>query len=87
MHLHECDHGIDGDAIWLRLTEKMRRSSALRRIIRLPLRPVVAGGTASLLPQVAELGRAYLAVKAALDGKQLLFIFQRRASRQPSRGT
>jgi len=53
------DHGIQPDAIWLRLTEKMRRAAALRRVVVLPLRAPPVRGHPSLLPEVAALGRLY----------------------------
>ena len=70
VHLAACDFGIDAEFIWLRLTEKMRRGQALRRIVRLPLGAAPAGGVPSALPQLAELGRAYLQARAALGGEQ-----------------
>ena len=67
--LRSADHGIDEDSsgfIWLRISEKMRRGWAFRRIVRLPLTAMSYHGHASLLPQLGELGRAYLAARAAL---------------------
>lgn len=54
------DHGVQPDAIWLRLTEKMRKAAALRRVVRLPLHAPPVRGHPSLLPEVAALGRLYL---------------------------
>ena len=44
----------------------MRRGWGFRRIVRLPLTARSFHGHASLLPQLGELGRAYLAARAAL---------------------
>ena len=74
VHLAASDFGIDSDFIWLRLTEKMKRGQALRRIIRLPLGASPAGGVPSALPQLAALGRAYLLAREALgDSQAMLF--------------
>ena len=57
--LRSADHGIDeGNSgfIWLRISEKMRRGWAFRRIVRLPLTARSFHGHASLLPQLGELG-------------------------------
>jgi hypothetical protein len=58
------DHGVDADDaggfLWLRLTEKMKRGSIFRRVIRLPLDSPPVRGHASLLPQLAALGRLYV---------------------------
>jgi len=70
VHLEMADHGIDDSFIWLRLTEKTKRGSALRRIIRLPLGASPAGGVASALPRLAALGRAYIAAREAAGPSQ-----------------
>ena len=74
-----CDHGIDesdaGGFLWLRLTEKMRRGWAFRRIVRLPLDAPPVRGHASLLPQLAALGRLYMAARGTL-GASTPFLFQ-----------
>lgn len=74
------DHGIQPDAIWLRLTEKMRKAAALRRVIRLPLSAPPVRGHPSLLPEVAALGRLYLAAvdRLAIPGAQAprMYLFQ-----------
>ena len=64
------DHGIDfeGGFIWLRLTEKMRRRHAVRRVVRLPLSAPSCRGVASALPRLARLGAAYIAARASLAG-------------------
>jgi hypothetical protein len=65
------DHGVDaGDAggfLWLRLTEKMKRGSIFRRVIRLPLDSPPVRGHASLLPQLAALGRLYVLAREAVS--------------------
>ena len=66
--LASVNHGIDDKFIWLRLTEKMRRHRVERRVVRLNRRSPPSHGFPSLLPQLAELGLAYLAAKAALGG-------------------
>ena len=68
VHLASADHGIDDGFIWLRLTEKMKRGQALRRVIRLPLTAPPAGGIPSALPRLASLGRAYLEARKLLGG-------------------
>jgi hypothetical protein len=86
VHLRACDHGITDSFIWLRLTEKMRRGRALRRIVRLPLAPLVVQGHASALPRVAQLGRAYLealASAAATAGGACEWLFQLPGERRP----
>ncbi|KAL1524965.1 hypothetical protein AB1Y20_019841 [Prymnesium parvum] len=75
------DHGIQHDAIWLRLTEKMRKAAALRRVVRIPLNAPSVRGHPSLLPEVAALGRMYLSAvqqlehppSAACDSRAYLF--------------
>ena len=55
--LRSADHGIDeGNSgfIWLRISEKMRRGWAFRRIVRLPLTAMSYHGHASLLPQLGS---------------------------------
>ena len=83
--LRSADHGIDeGNSgfIWLRISEKMRRGWAFRRIVRLPLTAMSYHGHASLLPQLGELGRAYLAARAAL-GAAPEWLFQLPGERRP----
>ena len=58
--LRADDHGIDADFIWLRISEKMRRGWAFRRVVRIPLHPTHSHGHASLLPLLGQLGRAFL---------------------------
>lgn len=76
--LLSCDHGIDdgrgaalieGGYLWLRLTEKMRRRSAFRRVLRLPLDAPPVRGHASALPRLAALGRIYACARAELVAK------------------
>ena len=62
------DHGIDEQFIWLRLTEKMKRGFAFRRVVRLPLHASAVQGHASALPSLARLGLAYREARAALLG-------------------
>ena len=66
--LAAADHGVDTHFIWLRVTEKMKRGWAYRRIIRLPLDARAAGGHESALPRLARLGQAYVEARAALVG-------------------
>jgi len=75
VHLATSDIGITDAFIWLRLTEKMKRGQALRRIIRLPLDAAPSAGVPSALPALAELGRAYIAARAAL-GNERAWLFQ-----------
>ena len=74
--LASVDHGIDDKFIWLRLTEKMRRHRVERRVVRLDRRSPPSHGFPSLLPQLAELGLAYLSAKAALGGAATDWLFQ-----------
>ena len=60
------DHGVDDRHLWLRLTEKMRRGWAFRRVIRLPLDASPVRGHASALPQLARLSRIYTEARASL---------------------
>ena len=78
--LRSHDHGMDSSFIWLRLTEKMRRGQALRRIVRLPLSAPPVQGHASALPDLARVGLAYLAARAQLcelvGAQQPVWLFQ-----------
>ena len=74
--LASCDHGIDADFIWLRLTEKLKRNQSHRRVVRLPLDAPPSNGHASALPELAELGRAYLDARAALGGATPRWLLQ-----------
>mmetsp|Transcript_44414 Transcript_44414/g.101821 ORF Transcript_44414/g.101821 Transcript_44414/m.101821 type:complete len:765 (-) Transcript_44414:36-2330(-) len=79
--LRILDHGIQHDAIWLRLTEKMRKAAALRRIVRIPLSAPPVKGHASFLPEVAALGRMYLSAAHRLERtcttrEQRAYLFQ-----------
>jgi hypothetical protein len=82
VHLRARDHGIDDSFIWLRLTEKMKRGRALRRIVRLPLSAGTARGHESALPSVARLGRAYIDAREQLGG-QGDWLFQLPGERRP----
>mmetsp|Transcript_19772 Transcript_19772/g.49359 ORF Transcript_19772/g.49359 Transcript_19772/m.49359 type:complete len:269 (-) Transcript_19772:235-1041(-) len=75
------DRGVSPEAIWLRLTEKMRKAAALRRVIKLPLSAPPVRGHLSLLPEVAALGRRYLDAVGRLSrqsatGEQRAYLFQ-----------
>ena len=74
VHLRSEDFGVDDDFIWLRLTEKGRRHTALRRVVRLPLAQLAVRGHESALPRVAALARRYLQERklAGLDAEWLL---------------
>jgi len=74
--LASCDHGIDANFIWLRLTEKQKRSQPHRRVVRLPLDAPPSNGHASALPDLAALGRAYLEARAALGGATPQWLLQ-----------
>ena len=74
--LASCDHGIDANFIWLRLTEKQKRSQPYRRVVRLPLDAPPSNGHASALPDLAALGRAYLEARAALGGATPRWLLQ-----------
>ena len=60
------DHDIDGEFLWLRITEKMKRGWAFRRVIRIPLDSEPSNGVASAIPRLAELGKAYMCAREAL---------------------
>ena len=68
--LLSVDHGVDAAHIWLRITEKMKRGWAYRRVMRLPTSNPPAHGHASRLPDVARLGAAYTSARAALAQAQ-----------------
>ena len=57
---------IDGKFLWLRITEKMKRGWAFRRVIRIPLGSEPSNGVASAIPRLAELGKAYMCAREAL---------------------
>ena len=88
MSLRSHDHGIDSSFIWLRLTEKMRRGQALRRIVRLPLSAPPVQGHASALPDLARVGFAYLAARDQLcelvHAEQPVWLFQLPGERAPT---
>ena len=60
VHLRAADFRVSEDFIWLRLTEKGKRHTAIRRVVRLPLRSAPVEGCASALPRVALLARRFL---------------------------
>ena len=62
---------MDSAFIWLRLSEKMKRGQALRRVVRLPLAAPPVQGHPSALPALASLGRAYLAARTQLCEQEL----------------
>ena len=66
VHLRSDDFGADTDFIWLRLTEKGKRRSFVRRIVRLPLRRPAVRGHESALPRIAAIARAYLSARVLL---------------------
>ena len=86
--LRSHDHGMDSSFIWLRLTEKMRRGQALRRIVRLPLSAPPVQGHASALPDLARVGFAYLAARDQLcelvHAEQPVWLFQLPGERAPT---
>lgn len=64
MHLRTRDFGVDERFIWLRLTEKGRKGTVVRRVLHLDL---AAAGDGSALPRVAALGISYLLLRRALQ--------------------
>ena len=77
--LLSSDHGIDESFLWLRLTEKMKRGWAFRRVLRIPLRAHPCEGVASAIPKLAQLGRAFVRARDALaptDSQSPPFLFQ-----------
>ncbi|KAL1530324.1 hypothetical protein AB1Y20_001233 [Prymnesium parvum] len=61
-----ADHGLDDDFLWLRLTEKQKRSSSFRRVVRIPTRPSTAHGHQSVIPHLAHVARQFIARSTAL---------------------
>ena len=85
VHLRTTDFGVDPDFMWIRLTEKGKRHTCVRRVVRLPqsCRPV--HGEQSALPQVADLARAWLRVHAEIwDGVQPEWLFQLPGESRPT---
>jgi hypothetical protein len=76
VHLRSCDVGVDDEFIWLRLTEKGKRASRVRRVVRLPLRQSPVAGHPSALPRIAALLRAYLAARSDASPVVPEFAFQ-----------
>ena len=64
VHLRTRDFGVDERFIWLRLTEKGRKGTVVRRVLHLDL---AAAGDGSALPRVAALGISYLLLRRALQ--------------------
>ncbi|KAL1522545.1 hypothetical protein AB1Y20_017531 [Prymnesium parvum] len=64
--LLRADHGITDDYLWLRITEKMKRGWAFRRIVRIPRVTAPACGHASVVDTVASVGQAFVAARDAL---------------------
>lgn len=60
------DHGITDDYLWLRITEKMKRGWAFRRIVRIPRVSAPALGHASVVGAVAAVGQAFVAARDTL---------------------
>jgi hypothetical protein len=89
VHLRVGDIGIEVDAIWLRLEEKGKRHTAVRRVIRLPLSQQSVQGHPSILPRVAALLRRYLAARTlrVSSGTQPEFFFQLPGETRPTTTT
>jgi hypothetical protein len=66
VHLLTADFGVDAAFIWLRLSEKGKRNTVVRRVVRLPLAQPPCHGHASALPRIAAAARRYLDARAAL---------------------
>jgi len=64
--LLRADHGITDDYLWLRITEKMKRGWAFRRIVRIPRVTAPACSHASVVDTVASVGQAFVAARDAL---------------------
>ncbi|KAL1530472.1 hypothetical protein AB1Y20_001374 [Prymnesium parvum] len=63
------DHGVDHQYLWLRLTEKQKRSSRFRRIVRIPIARASVRGHASVIPALATVARAFVSACLELPGK------------------
>jgi len=74
--LAAADIGIDADYIWLRISEKMRRHHAERRIVRISRNPPPGPHGPSRVPCIATVGLAYIAAKEALGRSPTLWFFQ-----------
>ena len=66
VHLRSGDVDVDDDFIWLRLTEKGKRGSNVRRVVRIPLAQQAIAGHPSAVPQVAALVRSYARARCLL---------------------
>ncbi|KAL1523891.1 hypothetical protein AB1Y20_018810 [Prymnesium parvum] len=64
--LLRLDHGITDEFLWLRLTEKMKRGWAFRRVVRVPRRSAPACGHASVVDTVAAIGELFVAARDTL---------------------
>lgn len=63
VHLRTQDFGVDSRCIWLRLTEKGKKGTVVRRVLHLDFS---AAGGDSALPRVAALGERYLGLRRHL---------------------
>jgi len=82
--LLRLDHGIADDSLWLRLTEKMKRGWAFRRVVRIPRRCAPAHGHASVVDAVAALGDAFVRARDALaHAESCTHFFQLPGERPP----
>jgi hypothetical protein len=68
VHLRTGDFGADDECMWLRLTEKGKRNTVIRRIVRLPLVQQSVQGHASALPRIATLARRFIKARTSALG-------------------
>ena len=83
VHLRTTDCQVDASAIWLRLTEKGKKGTVVRRVLKLD---VARAGHGSALPRVASLGIAYLNARGRFlrDGQSTPeFLLQLPGERRP----
>jgi len=82
--LLRLDHGSTPDFLWLRLTEKMKRGWAFRRIVRIPRTSAPAGGHDSVVDAVAGVGEAFVRARDALgNADSCTHFFQLPGERPP----
>jgi len=74
--LRSADVGVSAEEIWLRLSEKGRKHTSVRRIMRLPLTPLSTHGHPSALPRVGDLLRRYFELRRRAAPSEPEFAFQ-----------
>ena len=75
--LRSEDVGVLDGFLWLRLSEKGRKNTVTRRVIRIPTSPRQVRGVWSVIPRVASLLLAYIEVRTAhSEGVVPDFFFQ-----------